>query len=424
MVFSTSIRIPLPDSMRKTGRRLRLPLLLAALALLTAPISGQREAERTEVRALWVVRTTLSSPASIDTMVKAAQAAGFNTLLVQVRGRADAYYAGGVEPRPAAIAAQRGFDPLATTITRAHAVGLRVHAWINLNLVAGVGELPPARDHIVYRHPEWLMVPRALAPELVSMNSTSSQYLSRLTRHARGRSVEVEGLYLSPIPTASVHYTTSVVRDIVRRYEVDGVHLDYVRYPSDDFDYSREALTVYRRSVIPDLTPAQRTRYDQRLAAEPLIYTQAFPERWRRFRADRLTELVSSVRAAVKTARSSVVLSAAVKPDAANAEARHLQPWSTWIEQGLIDVVCPMAYTTDPSEFAAQISTALAVAGHGSLWAGIGAYRLSQRQIVENVQHARRLNADGVILFSYDSLTGPKRGPAYLAEIGRAAFLQ
>jgi hypothetical protein len=47
---------------------------------------------------------------------------------------------------------------------------------------------------------------------------------------------------------------------------------------------------------------------------------------------------------------------------------------------------------------------------------------LSQGQIVENVRAARRLGAGGVILFSYDSLTGPTRGPEYLAEVGRAAF--
>ncbi|MFI5179278.1 MAG: hypothetical protein ACHQO8_11965, partial [Vicinamibacterales bacterium] len=83
---------------------------------------------------------------------------------------------------------------------------------------------------------------------------------------------------------------------------------------------------------------------------------------------------------------------------------------------------CPMVYTTDPSVFAAQVATARRLTGDHPLWAGIGAYRLSSDQIIENVQSARRLGVRGLILFSYDSLTDPSRGPDYLAQVGRAAF--
>ena len=69
-------------------------------------------------------------------------------------------------------------------------------------------------------------------------------------------------------------------------------------------------------------------------------------------------------------------------------------------------------------------ATFVCLAGTHPLWAGIGAYRLSPSQIVENVQAARRLGVTGMILFSYDSLTGPTRGPEYLSQVGRAAFMQ
>src|SRR5438105_7317766 len=62
-----------------------------------------------EVRALWVVRTTLTSASAIDVMVKQAQAGGFNTLLVQIRGRGDAYYQDAKEPRPPALEADPSF---------------------------------------------------------------------------------------------------------------------------------------------------------------------------------------------------------------------------------------------------------------------------------------------------------------------------
>ena len=82
-----------------------------------------------EVRALWVTRTSLTSPAAIATVVTTAKAQGFNTLLVQVRGRADAYYTSTLEPRPGDLVRQpAAFDPLATVLAGARPHPLFVNA--------------------------------------------------------------------------------------------------------------------------------------------------------------------------------------------------------------------------------------------------------------------------------------------------------
>ena len=82
-----------------------------------------------------------------------------------------------------------------------------------------------------------------------------------------------------------------------------------------------------------------------------------------------------------------------------------------------------MAYTTEPAKFAEQIAAAREAAGTRAVWAGIGAYRLPARDTIDNIQTARRLGADGVILFSYDSLVNPRQtSPDYLSVVGRAAF--
>ena len=289
-----------------------------ALGILLAlgAVASTRVLARDDVRARWVVCTTLTSPQAIDDMVAAAQQGGFNTLFVQVRGRGDAYFLNGIEPRPASLMSQPAFDPLAETITKAHARGLAVHAWINVNLVSGTN-VPGARAHIAYRHPEWLMVPRLLADDLAALDPAGPEYLGRLTRYARTHAAEMDGLYLSPATPAAVDYTVSVVRDIVQRYSVDGVHFDYLRYPNDDFDYSRETLTAYRRSVGSD---------------------QSSPEHWRQFRADRLTALLTELRKAVKGARPAAAVSVDIAQDPAVATARHLQDVSAWLKQGLLDV--------------------------------------------------------------------------------------
>ncbi|MGE5246342.1 MAG: glycoside hydrolase family 10 protein [Betaproteobacteria bacterium] len=387
--------------------------MAALMATWTAPARAQED-----VRALWVVRTTLTSPAAVSRMVDVARASGFNTLVVQVRGRGDAYYRGGLEPPPVALTTEPRFDPLAATIARAHDAGLRVHAWINVNLVASAVDPPVAREHVIYRHPEWLMVPRALGAGLATVDPHSPEYLGRLSRYVRAQSSDIEGLYLSPIPAGAVEYTASVVRDIVSRYAVDGVHLDYVRYPSADFDYSRAALDAFAWEVNRDLPRADP--YRRRLAREPLVYTEAFPERWRAFRTARLTALLARLRDVVKSARPAATVSVAVGPDAGAAAADRLQDWGAWATSGLVDVICPMAYTADAATFSSQIAAAREVAGSTPLWAGIGAFRLSSAQIVDDIGRARRLGVRGIILFSYDSLTAPSRGADDLTQLGRA----
>jgi len=405
--------------------------VLVALPWLTAPVDGhvrgtsEQQADLTadhEVRALWVVRSTLSSPDAISTMVEAAREGGFNTLLVQVRGRGDAYYIGSSEPRPPVLAAQTSFDPLADVILKSHAVGLRVHAWVNVNLVASAADLPAAREHLVYRHPEWLMVPQALAVDLARVHPRSPEYLGRLARYIRRHANQLEGIYVSPLVEEAANHAASIVRDIATRYEVDGVHLDYVRFPSADFDYSPAALAAFRQSVLPYLASADQLRYDASAEQNPLVYTQVFSERWLTFRQTQLARLVVKLRDAVKLARPSALLSAAVVPDSGEAAEQRLQDWEGWLARGLLDIVCPMAYTTDPAAFARQVSAARVVAGAQPVWAGIGAYQLSQPEIVANIRTARRLGVDGIILFSYDSLTGPRHGLEYLSAVGHAAF--
>jgi uncharacterized lipoprotein YddW (UPF0748 family) len=366
----------------------------------------------------------LTSPEAIAQMVNAARAAGFNTLLVQVRGRGDAFFRNGVEPRAAALAGQTpDFDPLSTVLRLARAQGLRVHAWINVNLVANVNELPSVRKHIVHRHPEWLMVPKSLTRELARIDPKRPEYVDKLVRTVRALSAQVEGLYLSPIPDEAAAYTTSVVDDLARRYDVDGVHFDYIRYPNEDFDHSAAALARFRRDVVSDLTRTERNRFDARLKAEPTIYAEAFPERWREFRRDRLTALLVRLRAAVKSRRPTATVSAAVFPDARDAVARRMQDWPLWTGRGLLDVICPMAYTTDPSAFRAQIESARVLAGDKAVWAGIGAYRLSSSETIESILTAREIGARGVVLFSYDNFaTFPGQSDA-LSDIGRAAFI-
>ena len=378
-----------------------------AMASLLAPVRAADREE--EVRGLWVRRASLSSPDAIRKMVSSAATAGFNAVFVQAGPEAGS----GV---------RAAFDATAETIRQAHAAGLRVHAWVDVLVAASASELPSARDHVVYRHPDWLMVPREIAADLLAVDSRSPNYVGRLARWTRANAERVGGLYISPVQPEAAAQVAETVRDLARQYAFDGVYLDHVQYPGDDFDYSRGSVAVFRDLVRKQLSLADRQRVDAEEAVDPFGYPNAFPDQWRLFRRSQLTSLVARLYSTVKAVRPTALVSAAVTADPSAAERDRLQDWRTWLDNGFLDALCPVATGVDATLLASQVGQVRAVSGTRPVWAGVGANRLAQRETVDVILAARRAGASGVILFSYDSLTSPARGPDYLSAIGRGAF--
>jgi uncharacterized lipoprotein YddW (UPF0748 family) len=395
--------------------------LVVGLFLLTLPAAASSgsapQVPSQEVRGLWVLRTSLTSSASIQEVVTRAVDGGYNTLMVQVRGRGDAFYASAHDPRATELrSAKPDFDPLAEVIERAHAAGLKVHAWFNTNLVSSATTLPTDPRHIVRRHPEWLMVPQSLAPALVRRQPAQAAYLAELARWTRKESSTVEGLFLSPIHEGAQQYTLSVVRDLIERYPVDGLHLDYIRYPTPDFDTSTASLEAFRAHMAPRVAEADRLRLDGRRAKEPLVWVRAYPEAWTDFRRARLTLLVERIRA-LTNARGTMMLTAAVLPSPDEARTRKLQDWSAWAEAGLLDAICPMAYAEARATYRTQLALTMAGAHGRPVWTGIGAWRLPTSRTAAAIEDSRDAGAAGFLLFSYDSLLEVGRRGSYFTAL-------
>jgi uncharacterized lipoprotein YddW (UPF0748 family) len=352
--------------------------MLALGALLT--LATAAAPAPAEMRGLWVVRTGLASPEAIDGAVDDAARAGFNTLFAQVRGRCDAFYRSSLVPRsPVLGRTDPAFDPLARLLQRAHARGLQVHAWINVLLCAPSGRaLPPG--HLLLRHPSFAMVPGS--------------------RDAG----DAEGLYLSP-SSAGVHrHLEAVVRELVGGYALDGLHLDYIRYPGPEYDYSAAALAAF-------------ARYQQLAGATPLPPARA-PAAWAEYRRDALSALTARLARAAREARRGVVVSAAVIADEKQGLHEKFQDWPSWLEHGILDAVAPMTYAADPLVFSRQLAETIARAPRRRVWAGIGAYRLTAPVVVGRVREARAAGAGGVLVFSHEWL-----GPAGAAELRAGAFV-
>jgi uncharacterized lipoprotein YddW (UPF0748 family) len=372
---------------------LALALLVPSLPAAAAPASG-------ELRGLWVVRTALVSPQAVDEAVDAAADAGINALFVQVRGRGDAFYRSALAPRSPLLERQpRDFDPFARLLARARARRMQVHGWVNVLLAAHFGQ-PLPRGHVLEKHPDWAMVPKSAAT--AALVASGSRRL-RLVMEAGRSEGDVEGYYLSPSIPGVADHLDRVVRELVRAYRMDGLHLDFVRYPGPDFDYSRAALEGFRRvSGGSDLLggPARS------------------PTEWDDYRRQVLTALVARLTDAARAEQPGLVLSAAVAPDEAEAVHHKFQDWPRWLSAGALTALCPMTYTPDSVLFRQQVESASERAGAASpVWAGIGAYRLDVAGIVEKVALARESGARGVVLFSHESLV-----PADLRRLRDEAF--
>ena len=293
-------------------------------------------------RALWVVRDKITTKSAIDDLMADATTRGIHDVVVQVRGRGDAYYASKLEPR-AEMLAQDSFDPLEHLVRAGAAVGVRVHAWGNVFFVwsSPEGALPRSSGHLVRRHPEWLLRPGGV------------KYLDPV-----GGS-DWEGIYTDPKNAEAREHTLAVFTDIASRYRIEGFHYDYVRYP----------LVTYADS--PDDHAA-------------------------------VTALVSEGAKRLRKARPDIVISAAVFPDPDVARERVLQRWPEWAHAGLIDLLCPMAYRRETAEVARLLNKARAAAPKTRMWGGLMAYAGERALMREQVRAAEQAGCEGAILFAYD----------------------
>ena len=379
-----------------------------------------------EVRALWVVRYTMTTREAVLDMVEQAASAGINTLIVQVRGRADAFYRSGLEPRGEAIQEPAGFDPLALVIEEAHRRGMAVHAWVNTHLVWGPTALPEDPSHLVRAHPDWLAVPRELGRELVAVDPFEPRFVRRLIEHATANRHAVEGIYSSPSHPAVQDRVHAVWLDLAARYDLDGIHFDYIRFPSADYDYSVGALERFRIWARGMMSEDRFQRLDRAYVDDLYAFVDGAPELWNAFRREQVTHLVRRIYDDVKAVDPRLVVSAAVIADPDEALRHRFQAWTSWLAEGILDIAVPMAYTPDRERFRVLVGMARAAAGdRRRVWAGIGAYMNTASTTMEMIDIARAERAGGVVLFSYDWAVAEGRGdPAdpFLQRVGRARF--
>ncbi len=341
-------------------------------------LSALASASTCDCRYFWLVRNGLSSSGSVDSLLDVAANAGANGLFVQVVGRGEAYYRSGILP-PAPR--RENFDPLAYVIMKAHARGMEVHAWINAFLVWSDDVPPGNAAHVWHSHPEWFVMDRY---------GRSTRDYSRVECEAGG----IVGATLSPAIPEVREFVASIACEIARNYDVDGIHLDYIRYPGEYFGFEPAAVGVFRL----------RTGMDPRDVYRREGGTRRVRDAWASWKRECVTATVEAVRAALRSCAPGVMLSAAVMADPTEAASRFSCDWISWLEYGLVDFVCPMAYTTNAARAVELAETVTAAAPRRVVY-GIGIFNQSLSSALVGARRALAGGAGGVCVFSLNSFS-------------------
>ena len=340
-----------------------------------------------EYRAVWLAtiknldwpRTLVTSPQEIElqqqelvVIMDSLQAAGINTVMLQTRIRGNVIYPSAIEPFSGVFTgvegASPGYDPLAFAIDEAHRRGMQLHAWI----VA----MPVGNDEQVAAQGDLSLPSRMRA----------------LCTHYK------EAWYMEPGNPAVAPYLAGLVAEVVSNYDVDGIHLDYIRYPDFTEGY-------------PDAALHRKHGRGRSLAS------------WRR---DNITAVVGAVYAAVKELKPWVRVSAAPLGkydnltryssygwDAYNAVYQEAQEW---LRDGVMDALFPMMYYKG-NHFYPFVRDWCENSYGRHVVPGLGIYRLmaeyggwDKLEIERQMRTSRSAGADGIMMFRTAHLLGNAGG--------------
>ncbi|HET6347572.1 MAG TPA: family 10 glycosylhydrolase [Candidatus Krumholzibacteria bacterium] len=352
-----------------------------------------------EIRALWVVRDALTSPESITRLVDFATQTRFHILFVQVRGRGDAYYQSSLDPPAASLTAPLAdFDPLRYLITLAHRNDIQVHAWLNVYYAWSDTRRAPPPEHLVVKHPDWI---------LSNAQGTRMDHVPP----SRWKAEHMEGYFLSPGVSEFREHMVAVVRELVNTYDIDGIHLDYIRYPNKEYTFDRSSRSRFlmQYGVDPVELAGNRATLEKVVGAGALASLDSL------FSEERCAQVDSMVMD-IHAACAGKPLSAAVVADPVLARSDKGQDWPTWVHKGWVDFVAPMAYSMPPLEVEARARVYNRLVGVEHVLIGLGVYDGRDQFLAESVGLLRDVPVAGYAIFSYNALLDMVDGASLIEE--------
>ncbi len=325
---------------------LLFPLCVAA----QMPWNMQAEYPKWETRAVWVTtlygldwpKTYATNDAGRERQQKELcelldklKQCGINTVMLQARVRGSVIYSSAIEPWDVALTGKYdrhpGYDPLAFAIREAHARGMELHAW--------VVSVPAFKTAVARK---------------MGNRSLLAKHPNMLKKHQ-------DMYYLDPAQQQSADYLAGICAEITRKYDVDGIHLDYIRYPEQANRFP-DALSYSKQGK-------GRSKAD-----------------WRR---DNITRMVKAINDSVRCQKPWVKISCSPVGKYRDTKRQSAMGWNCydavnqdvklWMRQGWMDVVFPMMYFTG-QHFYPFVTDWQEEVGGRPVVPGLGIYFLSPKE--------------------------------------------
>ena len=330
-----------------------------------------------EARAIWVTRWDYQKRKDIQAIVNNAANHNFNIIFFQVRGAGTVYFKSELEPQ----AWNNSFldplwDPLSCAVEYAHQAGIQLHAWVNVYPGWANSTAPTDPSQLWNAHPDWFMVD----------NFNRRQ---RLNNHY---------VWLSPTHPEARQHLINLFLEIIKKYDVDGLHFDYIRYPGPGYSYDRTSVQLF----------------EQTYKDKPLN----LPQKWDQFRRDAITSLVDSVYRFTIRNKPNVILSCAVVRDLHIGKKLFFQDGHSWVARGIIDFIAPMNYTSDMLLFQNIVEDHLQNSLPRFVFPGI--MTEDGKSVINQIEFCRQKGCAGHCLFSYNGIFSDHR-PNSIARLLKAS---
>jgi uncharacterized lipoprotein YddW (UPF0748 family) len=344
--------------------------LLEAYCLAQEPVSGEH-------RAFWCHSAFGVAGMSWDEAVKRLADNGFTAILPNMLWGGVAYCRSDVLPAYGAMAA-RG-DQIASCLAACKKYGVECHVWkVNYNMGW-------ATDRT--------FVEKMRSEDRVQVSydgSVNERWLC--PSHPENQKLEIESMV-----------------EVARRYDVDGLHFDYIRYPGRDGCFCNGCRERFEAAI------------GQELGRWPADVRDNFElsQEWLDFRRRQITSVVAAVATRARRIRPGTLISAAVFRNWPVDRDLVGQDWKLWCEEGYLDFVCPMDYFDSSATFERAVENQLEWAGEVPCYPGIGLSvwkdSADVAKLIEQIGITRRLETGGFTVFNY----GPQEARDVLPLLGK-----
>ncbi len=336
------------------------------LLILVTGLMGQH-------RGVWVVRHSLTTTEDLQTLSRIHQTLQLTDLYVQVRALGKNF-----------LDNEKSSVGLPQIAQFCKLNGIRLHAWINVLYIGKTNDRGEINSYLV--------------------NQTPEKELNYGEIRKRG----VEGYFVDSDEPLNNLQIKQLIQKLLVDYQVDGIHLDYFRYPPTPLYFSDHLRTRFMRDYFVDPMPYFR---EGNIAYSEKKFVR---QQYQKFRMDILNARLQQITEFVHRIAPKAIVSVAVKPSVTEATNVYGQAWSLWIKKDWCDYVIIMNYAADDKEFKKNLKMAKLLQERDRIVCGIGAYYLDEVELSRRIVLSEKSGLKGFALFSFSTL---KKQPGILSLV-------